>query len=75
MKKKGILAIILAALICLPCILILDAGPEAPNGVEKFGWTNAVGFVWLAFLAFGGFKLITPKWIQRELKAYMGDDE
>ena len=74
MKKRTIYAVLLAVLVCLPCLLVLDGGPDAPIGEERLGWTNAVGLLWFAFLALGGFKLITPKWMRDELNAYMGDN-
>ena len=74
MKKKSIIAIALTALICLPCILIIDGHVDA-NGEEHIGWTNLIGTVWFAFLALGGFKKITPKWMRDELEAYMPDHD
>lgn len=73
--KKKVFAIVLAVAICLPCLLILDGGPRAAYGEETLQWTNACGLLWFAFLIFGGFKLITPKWMRDELKGYMGDQD
>ena len=73
--KKNVISIVLAVLICMPCLLILDGGPKAAEGEETLGWTNACGMLWLAFLVLGGFKLITPKWMRDELKRYMGDED
>ena len=73
--KKNVIAIVLAVLICLPCLLILDGGPNATNGEETLQLTNVFGLVWFAFLVFGGFKLITPKWIRDEFKAYIEEED
>lgn len=73
MKKKSIIAIAVAVLVCLPCILILD-GHVDTNGEEHLGWTNLIGMAWLAFLVLGGFRIITPKWMRDELEAYMGNE-
>ena len=73
--KKSVIAIVLAVLVCLPCILIFDAGPDAANGHETLQWTNVVGFIWFGFLVIGGFKLITPKWMRDELKAYIEEED
>ena len=75
MKKKGIIAIVWAVIVCLPCVLILNGGEGAPYGEESLGWTNVAGVAWLGFLVLGGFKMITPKWMRDELHGYMGDDE
>lgn len=72
--KKSIIAIALTVIICLPCILILDGHVDA-NGEEHLGWTNLIGTAWFAFLALGGFKAITPKWMRDELEAYMPDHD
>lgn len=72
--KKSIIAIALAVLVCLPCILIMD-GHVDNNGAEHLGLTNVIGTAWLAFLVLGGFQLITPKWVRDELSAYMGDED
>lgn len=72
--KKSVIAIVLAMAICLPCLLIFDAGPRAAYGEETLQWTNALGLAWFGFLILGGFKLITPKWMRDELKAYMGEE-
>lgn len=74
MKKKSIIAIAVAVLLCLPCILIID-GHVDTNGEEHLGWTNLIGTVWFAFLALGGFHLVTPKWLRDELDAYMGEED
>ena len=74
MKKKSIIAIAVAVLVCLPCILIMD-GHVDTNGTEHLGLTNVIGTAWLAFLALGGFKRITPKWMRDELSAYMGEED
>lgn len=74
MNKKSIIAIALTALICLPCILTFDGHVDA-NGEEHLGWTNLIGTAWFAFLALGGFKAITPKWMRDELEAYMPDHD
>lgn len=73
MKTKSIIAIALAVLVCLPCILIMDGNVDN-NGVEHIGLTNIIGTAWLAFLVLGGFKMITPKWMRRELDAYMRNE-
>lgn len=73
MKKKSIIAIAVAVLVCLPCILIID-GHVDTNGEEHLGVTNIIGTAWLAFLVLGGFRLITPNWMRDELSAYMGED-
>lgn len=72
--KKSIIAIVVAVLVCLPCLLIMDGGATAPQGEEHLGWTNIIGTAWLAFLVLGGFRLITPKWMRDELSAYMGEN-
>lgn len=72
MKKT--LSLVIALAVCLPCILILDGGEGAPHGEESLGWTNLVGVLWLAFLALGGFRLLTPEWVRKELESYMGED-
>lgn len=72
--KKKVLAIVIAMAVCLPCMLLLDGGPEAASGHETMQWTNFVGLGWMAFLVLGGFKSITPKWMQDELKAYIGEE-
>ena len=74
MKKKSIIAIAVAVLVCLPCILIID-GHVDTNGEEHLGLTNIIGTAWLAFLVLGGFQLITPKWMRDELSAYLGDED
>ena len=74
MKKKSIIAIAVAVLVCLPCILIIDGHVDI-NGEEHLGVTNLIGTAWLAFLVLGGFKLITPKWMRDELSAYLGDED
>lgn len=74
MKKKSIIAIAVAVLVCLPCILIMDGHVDA-NGEEHLGVTNLIGTAWLAFLVLGGLQLITPKWLRDELAAYMGEEE
>lgn len=72
---KRAISIIYAIVICLPCILALSCGPEAPQGNETVGWTNLIGLAWMAFMAFGGFRMITPKWMRRELSALLPEDE
>lgn len=72
--KKKIKACAWAALIGVPCILLLDGGPDAPQH-ETFGWTNLLGFAWLVFLAFGGFKLLVPLWMRREIETLFGEEE
>ena len=74
MKKKSIIAIAVAALLCVPCILIID-GHVDTNGEEHLGVTNFIGTAWLAFMVLGGFRLITPKWLRDELDAYMGEED
>jgi hypothetical protein len=74
MKKKSIIAIAVAVLVCLPCILIMDGNVDN-NGTEHLGMTNIIGTAWLAFLVLGGFHLITPKWLRDELDAYMGEED
>lgn len=74
MKKKSIIAIAVAVLMCLPCILIID-GHVDTNGDEHLGVTNFIGTAWLTFLVLGGFHLITPKWLRDELNAYMGEED
>ncbi len=69
MKKN--VAIMLAVIICLPCLLILDGGPNASHGEESLGWTNFIGLGWMAFLTLGGFSKITPKWMRDELQQYV----
>ena len=73
--KKSVIAIALAALLCLPCLLILDGGPKAAQGEESLQWTNVVGLAYFAFLVLGGVKFLMPKWMRDELKAYMGDED
>lgn len=73
--KKKIIAVVVAVLVWLPCILVLDGGPRAPYGEEQMGWTNVIGFVWFAFLGLGGFRLILPHWMLEELDAFMGDED
>ena len=74
MNKKSIIAIALTVIICLPCILTFD-GHVDTNGEEHLGWTNLIGTAWFAFLALGGFKKNTPKWMRDELEAYMPDHD
>lgn len=74
MKKKSIIAIAVAVLVCLPCILIID-GHVDTIGEEHLGFTNLIGTAWLAFLVLGGFRLITPKWMRDELSAYIGEED
>lgn len=69
--KKNVLAIVLAVIICLPCILVLDGGPNAPYGEPSLGLTNFAGLGWMAFLALGGFTKVTPKWMRDELQKYV----
>lgn len=72
--KKSIIAIVWAIAVCLPCILIFDCGADAPYGHESLGWTNIVGLLWAAFLVLGGFKLITPTSIMKELREMIGEE-
>lgn len=74
MKKKSIIAIAVAVLVCLPCILIIDGHVDA-TGEEHLGITNLIGTAWLTFLVLGGLHLITPKWLREELDAYMGEED
>ncbi len=64
---KMLMAIIIATAVCIPTLLTLDGGPDATNGIERVRLTNLIGFCYMAFLAFGGFKLITPQWVRDEL--------
>lgn len=73
MNKRSIIAIAVAVLVCLPCILIMDGNVDN-NGAEHLSLTNIIGTAWLAFLVMGGFRLLTPKWMRDELSAYMGED-
>lgn len=73
--KRRFFAIILATVIFLPVLLVFDGGPQAPEGHETMQWTNVFGFFYFAFLVFGGFQLITPKWLRDELKAYMDNED
>ena len=75
MNKRHFLAVAFAIMICLPCLLVFDGGPDAANGHETLQWTNVFGFIWFGFLVLGGFKLITPKWMRDELKSYMDDED
>lgn len=79
MKKQRIIkhvtAVVYVMLVGIPVVLLLDGGPDAPMGHERFGLTNLFGFAWLAFLAFGGLQMITPKWMLDELSAYFGEEE
>lgn len=75
MKRKGIIAMVWAVVVCLPCVLILNGGEGAPYGEESLGWTNLAGALWMGFLALGGFKMITPKWVRDELEEYMPNDD
>jgi hypothetical protein len=56
-------------------MLALSCGPDAPQGNETVGWTNFIGLAWMAFMAFGGFRMITPKWMRRELSTLLPEDE
>jgi hypothetical protein len=73
--KKKVIANLVAGLVCLPCFLLLDGGPTAAYGYERIGWTNILGFVWMAFLTLGGFRLLLPKWMLDELSIYTEEEE
>lgn len=75
MTKKRIFAVLLAWIVCFPCILILSSGPRAPYGEESLTFANLLGFIWLVFLSFGGFKILMPKWARKELDIYKEDEE
>ena len=72
--KKKVFAIVLALVIGMPCLLILNGGPRAPYGEESLGWCNLIGLVWLAFLILGGWDIVTPQWMRRELEDMFGEE-
>ena len=72
---KKIMSVVYATAVCLPVLLILDGGPDAPCGVERFRMTNVVGLAWLGFLILGGFRYLTPKWMRKELDSMFPENE
>ena len=73
--KKSVIAIVWTVVLCIPCLLVFDGGAKAPEGEESLQWTNVFGLVWFGFLVLDGFRLITPKWMRNELKAYMNEED
>ena len=59
--KKRIIALIVAVVLCLPCLLILN---------ENLNWWNALGISWFGFIAFGGMKYLVPNWMWSELQDF-----
>jgi hypothetical protein len=39
----------------------------------SLGVFNIIGVAWLAFLVLGGWHLITPDWMRKELERYMSE--
>lgn len=72
--RKKLIAIAWAFIIGVPCILTFSSGEDAPAH-ETIGWTNILGFAWMAFLALGGWNLLTAKWMRDELNALFGEEE
>ena len=72
--KRRVLSIVWAFIICCPCILTFSCGANAPIGQESIGWMNFVGLAWMGAMVFGGFRMLTPKWMREELKALFPDE-
>lgn len=69
MTKKRIMAFAVCMLIGLPLVLMMDDSKGLPSV-----W-NIIGVFYLTFLVFGGWKLITPKWVQKELEPLFNDED
>lgn len=67
--KRKILASLVAVAVVLPTILLMAESKGMPNVY------NFIGLAWLAFLAIGGGKLLTPKWVRDELYAMFPEEE
>lgn len=69
MTKKRIMACAVALIIGLPLVLIMDESKGLPSV-----W-NFIGIAYLTFLVFGGWKLITPNWVKKELEPMFDDTD
>ena len=69
MTKKRIMAFAVCMLIGLPLVLMMDDSKDLPSV-----W-NIIGVLYLTFLVFGGWKIITPKWVQKELEPLFNDED
>lgn len=65
---RQIASILLAVIYCLPCAMVLHHEADGSLGVF-----NIIGVAWLAFLILGGWHLITPDWMRKELERYMSE--
>lgn len=69
MTKKRIMAFAVCMIIGLPLVLMMDNSKGLPSV-----W-NIIGVLYLTFLVFGGWKLIIPKWVQKELEPMFNDED